>query len=118
MSERVDRWKTAWESLDPDRVAALYRPDAAHASALVARIFPEAGGPTLRGRDRIREYASRGLSRFTELRFEILSVTESESTSAVEYHRHSNLDRDTPAHVLELIDWDGPAIRSVRVFHF
>lgn len=117
MSERVDRWKEAWESRDAERVAALYASDATHASAVVARIFPEAGGAVLHGVEQIREYARRGFSRFTHLRFEILTVTEASGRSAVEYRRHSNLDGDQPAHVLELLEWNGDRLQAVRVFH-
>jgi len=117
-STRVMAWAAAWESRNPDKVAALYARDATHASAVVTQLYPEAQASVLKGRDQIREYASRGMARFTELRFEILSVVESESGAAVEYLRHSNLDSDKPKHVLELIEWDRERIKSVRVFHF
>ncbi len=58
------------------------------------------------------------MDRFTTLRFEIVSVVETDSSAAVEYLRHSNLDTDKPKHVLELIEWDRERIESVRVFHF
>jgi len=116
-SERVTRWQAAWESRDAEQVAALYEPTATHQSALVARLSPEAGGTVLQGVAAIREYARRGLARFTALRFELLTVTETAERAAVEYHRHSNLDSKRPAHVLELIEWHGELIAAVRVFH-
>jgi hypothetical protein len=118
VSEQVRRWKAAWESRDPARVVALYAPGATHTSALVPRLYPEAGRHELKGVDQIRAYVERGLARFSTLRFELLSVTESDGRSAVEYHRHSNIDGEHPAHVLELIEWDGDRITAVRVFHF
>ena len=118
MSEHVRRWKAAWESLDATRVVALYAPGATHASALVPRIYPEAGGHELRGVEHIQVYVERGLARFTTLQFELLSVTESDGRSAVEYRRHSNIDGEHPAHVLELIEWEDERIVTVRVFHF
>jgi uncharacterized damage-inducible protein DinB len=118
MRARVDRWREAWETRDCERIVALYAPGATHASPLVPRLYPEAGGTVLRGHDQIREYFRRALGRFTTLRFEIASVTETESRAAVEYHRHSNVDADRPAHVLELIEWSGAHIAAVRVFHF
>jgi hypothetical protein len=118
VSEQVRRWKAAWESLDPARVVALYAPSATHASALVPRLYQEAGsGHELHGAAEIRTYVERALARFTTLRFELLSVTESDGRSAVEYRRHSNVDGEHPAHVLELIEWDGDRIAAVRVFH-
>jgi hypothetical protein len=116
MTERVARWQAAWESRDADRVAALYVENATHASARVAVVFPDLGTTVLRGVSQIREYARRGLARFTSLRFEILTVTEGPIRSAVEYHRYSNLDAE-PTRVLELIEWRGDLIEAVRVFH-
>jgi ketosteroid isomerase-like protein len=117
MTERVALWQAAWESRDADRVAALYAEDATHRSSRVAVIWPELGTTALRGVAQIRDYARRALARFTTLRFELLTVTEDPIRSAVEYHRHSNLDA-TPAHVLELIEWRGELIEAVRVFHY
>jgi ketosteroid isomerase-like protein len=119
VSARAERWKAAWESRDADRVAALYLPDATHASSLVPRLFPQPDGEAvLRGVETIREYARLALARFTELRFAIENVVEDSDRTAIEYRRHSNLDVAKPSHVLELIEWSGDRIRAVRVFHF
>ena len=117
-SARVEAWKSAWESRDAAAVAALYAPDATHESALIAQIYPELGRLVLRGRHEIAVYARRGLARFSELRFEILTVTEAGDRAAVEYRRHSNVDGANNPHVLELIEWRGDLIAAVRVFHF
>jgi nuclear transport factor 2 (NTF2) superfamily protein len=116
-SARVEAWKSAWESRDPARVVALYTRDATHQSALIAKIYPELGRLELNGHHEIAVYARRGLERYRELRFEILTVTESGDRAAVEYRRHSDLDAK-PVHVLELIEWRDALISSVRVFHF
>jgi nuclear transport factor 2 (NTF2) superfamily protein len=118
MSTRVDVWKAAWESRDVARIAAMYAPDATHASELVTRLLPEAGGPVCRGREQIAEYFRRALGRYRELRFELDTVTEDATRSAVEYHRHSDVDGANPRHVLELLEWRGDLLSAVRVFHF
>jgi len=74
--------------------------------------------PATSARHEIAVYARRGLARFTELRFEIVTVTEAADRAAVEYRRQSNVDGANPAHVLELIEWRGDLICAVRVFHF
>ena len=117
-SARVDAWKSAWESRDPARVVALYTRDATHQSALIAKIYPELGRLALQGHHEIAVYARRGLARYTDLRFEILTVTESGDRAAVEYRRHSNIDGANPVHVLELSEWRDALISAVRVFHF
>ena len=118
MSARVDGWKTAWESRDVERIVALYAPDATHASALVPRFLPEADGAVCRGRAQIAEYFRRALGRYRELRFELATVTEDATRSAVEYHRHSDVDGANPKHVLELLEWTDGRLSAVRVFHF
>jgi ketosteroid isomerase-like protein len=117
-SGRVEAWKAAWESRDAASVVALYTRDATHESALVAKVYPELGRTSLQGHHEIGVYARRGLARYSELSFEILSVTEAGDRAAVEYRRHSNLDGGNPAHVLELIEWRDAFIIKVRVFHF
>ena len=118
VSARVEAWKAAWESRDPARVVALYTRDATHQSAMIAKLYPELKKLALQGHHEIGVYARRGLDQYSELRFEILTVTESGDRAAVEYRRHSNLDGANPAHVLELIEWRDALISSVRVFHF
>ena len=117
-SQRVVAWKNAWESRDPARVVSLYARDATHASAKVAALRPELGRSYLRGHAEIEEYAAAAFRRFTWLRFELLTVTESGDRAAIEYLRHANLDADNPAHVLQLLEWREGLISGVRVFHF
>jgi nuclear transport factor 2 (NTF2) superfamily protein len=118
LSTRVEAWKSAWESRDPARVVALYTRDATHQSAMIAKLYPELKRQALHGHHEIGVYARRGLERYTDLRFEIVTVTESGDRAAVEYRRHSNVDGSSPAHVLELIEWRDALISAVRVFHF
>src|SRR5271156_1706367 len=117
-SARVVAWKSAWESRDAARVVALYTRDATHQSAMIAKVYPELGRLALRGHHEIGVYARRGLERYSDLRFEILTVTESGDRAAIEFRRHSNLDAADPAPVLELIEWRDALISGVRVFHF
>ena len=116
VSERVERWKAAWESSELERIVALYAPDAEHSSRLVPQLYAEIRSETLRGSDQIREYVKRGRLWFVKVRIEVISLLESDDRSAVEYRRHSNLDA-TPAHVIELIAWQDRLIRSATVFH-
>lgn len=116
-ASRVELWKSAWESLDPDRIVALYTSDARHESALVPKLYPEARGVALRGGKSLREYLRRGNTWFGGLEIEVLSVLEDGKRMAIEYRRVSNVDRRKPARVLELLEWRGERIRSATVFH-
>ncbi len=116
VSARVERWKAMWESGDAARILAMYEADATHASGLVARLCPEAGGSEVRGQAQLGDFVRRALARVRWLRFELVSVTEEGSRAAIEYRRYSDVD-GAPADVLELVEWDRDLIRAVRVFH-
>jgi hypothetical protein len=117
MNQHVERWKAAWESLDPDKVVAMYAPNATHRSAVVERIYPELGRTELRGPEEIREYARRAFTRFTAIRFEVVAVIEDDTHAAVEYRRHSNVDA-VATDVLEVLEWRGDLLTACRVYHF
>jgi hypothetical protein len=116
LPERIARWKAAWESSDVERIAALYAAKCRHESGLVRRLYPEAKGNVLVGPKALRAYLARGVTWFTGVRFEVLSIVEDGERSAIEYRRHSDVDSSSPAHVLELIEWSREKIRSVVVF--
>jgi hypothetical protein len=117
MNRHVERWKAAWESLDPEKVVALYAPNATHRSAVVERIYSELGRTELRGREEIREYARRAFTRFNAIRFDIVAVIEDVTHAAVEYRRFVN-NEAASTEVLELIEWSGDLLTACRVFHF
>jgi nuclear transport factor 2 (NTF2) superfamily protein len=117
MNQHLERWKAAWESLDPEKVATLYAPNATHRSAMVERIYPELGRSELRGREEIREYARRAFTRFTAIRFEIAAVIEDDKHAAVEYRRFVNTETEA-TEVLEMIEWSNDLLTACRVFHF
>lgn len=118
ISKRVLRWQAVWEGGDPAKVAALYTSTATHASAGVAARLPELGTAELRGPDQIRAYATRSFALVKNIRFEILGVTTEGATDVVEYLRRSSIDITGPKHVVEILEWDGDLLSSVRVFHF
>jgi hypothetical protein len=116
ISARVLRWREAWHSGDAERVAALYAALGTHDSAKVAAAMPEFGGRTaLSGRDQVRAYATKAFERVHWLRFDFLTVVESETLSAMEYLRTSGIDA-TPHRVVEILEWDGDLLRAVRVY--
>lgn len=118
MSERVLRWKAAWEGADAAKVAALYTPDATHASAGVTARMPDLGTAELRGPDQIRAYAEASFMLVRNIRFEILGVTTAGGRDVVEYLRRSSIDTAGPRHVVEILEWEGDLLQAVRVFHF
>jgi hypothetical protein len=113
----VQRWKAAWESGDPDAVAALYGPASTHDSAKVAAAMPELGGATrLTGSAQLRLYAERAFARVGRLSFALLSVVAGDGVVAVEYERTSS-NEPTPKRVVEILEWRGDIILATRVYH-
>lgn len=115
LSARVEAWRAAWQSGDAARVARLYAADARHESAKVALAMPGLGRSHLRGRAEIEAYALRAFGRVHPLRFDIVSLSETETTSTVEYLRHA--PDAAPMLVRETLMWRGAALADVRVEH-
>lgn len=117
-AERVERWKSAWESCDVERIVALYTEDARHESAIVPKLYPEARGTVLRGERALHEYVVRGVAWFHGLEIEVRSVIGDGKRTAIEYRRRSQGDAKKAVRVVELIEWRGDRIRSATVYHF
>lgn len=118
ISERVLRWQMAWQGADAGAVAALYTPNATHASAGVTARLPELGRAELHGVAEIRRYAEMSFALVKDIRFEILAVTTQGARDVVEYLRRSSIDTAGPKHVVEILQWEGDRLSGVRVFHF
>ena len=65
----AEEWYAAWNARDLERVLAHWADDAVFTSPLAAQLFPESGG-TVRGKEALRAYWSRGLELNPDLRFE------------------------------------------------
>jgi len=116
ISSRVDAWRSAWQSGDASRVAALYAPDATHDSAKVTAAMPGLGRSFLRGRAEIEAYALRAFGRVHPLRFDITKLVETDQSSTVEYVRHA--PNAEPMRVCEVLEWWHGKLIAVRVYHF
>lgn len=117
VSDRVERWRLAWESGDPAAVVALYREPCEHRSGKVVSAMSELNRDVLRGRDEIGCYAARAVARVHPLRFDILAVHETADVSVVEYLRHAPGEA-VPQRCCEVLQWAGERLASVRVYHF
>ncbi len=75
-------WMAAWNSHDPDRVAAHYHDDVEYYSPFVARI---ADAGMLRGRAAFRDYAAAAFERYPDVHFgpEIVVATGAGSVTLV-----------------------------------
>ncbi len=115
---RVERWRQAWQGGDARAVAALYASAGTHASAVVAAQMKEIGRSHLVGPAEIEAYAARVFAAVSELAFEIQAIVSDERRDVVEYLRRSSLDTAGPKPVVEILDWEGDRLASVRVYHF
>lgn len=117
----VLKWQSAWQSLDPEAVAALYAPDGTHMSDVVIKRMGRADG-TLKGPDELRAYAQAGVAQLQSFRIDILDViaqTENKrGRASVEYWRVVNGDEASRKRVVEILEWTDDRISACRVFHF
>jgi hypothetical protein len=115
--DMVLRWQSAWTSLDPDCVAALYAEDGTHMSAVVTERMGIADG-TLRGREHVRAYAAAARARLKSFRADIIDVIADEGRASVEYWRVLDGNEAARSRVVEILEWRGDKITACRVFHF
>lgn len=115
------RWQAAWQSLNPDAIAALYTPHSTHMSDSVVRHMNRADG-TLRGTADMRAFAEATAGRLKSFRADIVDVIAEEGPgsgkASIEYWRVVNGDEADRKLVVEIIEWEGEAITACRVFHF
>ena len=85
----ADEWMAAWNSHDPDLIAAHYHEDVEYHSPFVAQI---AGESVLRGRAVFHDYAAAALARFPDLHFgPDRRVAAGSGSVAIEYRSVNDL---------------------------
>ena len=80
----AQEWLAAWNAHDLERILAHWSDDCVFSSPLVPRLLGEPSG-TVRGKEALRAYWSRGLSAAPGLRFEQLSVLVGHDSIVLRY---------------------------------
>lgn len=73
MRRLAERWLGAWNAHDLDAILSHYAEDVEFTSPFVVRLTADPSG-TLRGKTALRDYFSRGLAAYPDLRFELIRV--------------------------------------------
>ncbi len=69
----AEDWIASWNDHDLDRIISHYANDVEYYSVFLAKLTENKTGK-LQGKDKLREYLSRGLAAYPDLHFELLSV--------------------------------------------
>jgi hypothetical protein len=109
----AERWLSAWNAHDADRILALYADDARHTSARVSAFTGSTD--TLDGIEAIGQYIRTGLTRFPELHFAPMTVSTGPRTVVIEYQRYGVDAVEPTVELLELND--AGLIHHARVYH-
>jgi hypothetical protein len=83
----AEEWYAAWNARDLERVLSHWADDAVVTSPLAAKLFPESGG-TVRGKQALREYWSRGLELNADLHFEPRRLLVGAASIVLSYTNH------------------------------
>jgi len=83
-------WIAAWNAHDLERILAFYADDVELISPFVARLLPEAGG-ILRGKEVLREYFTRALTAYPNVRFQFIRLYSGVQSCVLEYHSVNGL---------------------------
>ncbi len=86
----VNEWTSAWNSHDLERILSHYSEEAELISPFVARLLGGSDG-TVRGRAALRDYFSRGLAAYPDLKFELIQFYPGMKSCVVEYRSVNNL---------------------------
>ncbi|HTZ49393.1 MAG TPA: nuclear transport factor 2 family protein [Verrucomicrobiae bacterium] len=80
-------WIHSWNSHDLDVILSHYAPTVTLTSPVVAQLLNQPSG-TLEGKDSLRNYFSRGLAAFPQLKFELHDVLVGLSSIVLYYTNH------------------------------
>jgi ketosteroid isomerase-like protein len=117
MSPRLACWRDAWQSLDAQRIVALYTDDAVHQTPPAARIFPDNKEGRLAGREAIAQFVTIVCQRLQKLEFIAYRIIETGEASIMEYRRILNGDVAGAVDSCEVILWRGDQVQESRVYH-
>ena len=78
-------WIDSWNSHDLDRILSHYADDFEFSSPFIITLMAEPSG-TLKGKDNIKAYWTKGLERRPDLRFDLYKVTFGVDTLALHYN--------------------------------
>lgn len=81
----VNEWLEAWNSHDIDRIMSHYSEDIEVTTPMI-RLAAGIDSGTLKGKQNVREYWSKALSRLPDLRFELIEITTGVDSFAIYYH--------------------------------
>ncbi len=91
-------WIDAWNAHDLDRVISHYDEDVEYFSMFLLKLTDNETG-MLRGKDKVREYLSKGLAAYPDLQFRLLNVFTGVASLVVYYQSVKHL---VAAEVFEL----------------
>lgn len=83
-------WIAAWNTRDLERVLILYADDAEMTSDIIVRLGLSVQG-SLRGKENLRVYWTKGLALAPDLHFELIGLYTSPNSVIVHYKNHRGL---------------------------
>lgn len=86
----ANEWIAAWNEHDLEKILSHYADEIEFTSPFVVRLFNEPSG-TLRGKDRLRAYFTKGLGAYPDLRFELFHILTSLQSVVLYYRSVKNL---------------------------
>src|SRR5262249_31791035 len=111
-NEFVHEWIAAWNAKDLERILSHWADDCVFTSPLVTRLLGDASG-TVRGKEALRAYWSRGLAASPNLRFELQTIFLGHDSVVIGYENHRG---QTCAECIRL-GADGRAVAGIAHYH-
>ena len=86
----AEEWIKSWNKKDLDLILSHYADEIEFTSPFVIKLMNESSG-MIRGKEKLREYFQKGLSAYSELRFELFEVLTGVNSLVLYYRSVNNL---------------------------
>lgn len=86
-----NEWFSAWNDHDVDKILEHYAEDVEFTSPFVSKVM-KVGSGTIKGKQKLREYFSVALTKYTDLRFQNLKVLPGQDSFVLCYESINDLD--------------------------
>ena len=111
LKQLTDKWNEAWNSRDPEELAAFFTDDSTYYEPSLEGAVPGKAG--------IRDCARETWARWPSAGFEVVSITIAEPRVALEWKSSATHKSGTVVQLegVDILEWNGDKLAAARVYY-